>query len=180
VVAGSRGVNRIPPGCGYELIADGLKPEAIEEAADDGDGTVLRWRKSADAGAAEQTASAPAPQRHDVPAWLRHNAPAETALAAAISPSAGVSETAHSVGDSRGLARGRIVHRLLQALPALARERRAEAAKCWPCSATRALRGCLRPVLARKFQSSDMCRRAAIGRRYPARSIGSPSPGRRC
>jgi len=129
VVAGSRGVNRIPPGCWYELISDGLKPEAIEEAADDGDGTVLRWRKSADAGAAEQAARAPAPQRHDVPAWLRHNAPAEAALAAAISPSAGVSETAHSVGDSRGLARGRIVHRLLQALPALSPERRAEAAR---------------------------------------------------
>ena len=129
VVAGSRGVNRIPPGCWYELIADGLKPEAIEEAADDGDGTVLRWRKSADAGAAEQAARAPAPQRHDGPAWLRHNAPAEAALAAAISPSAGVSETAHSVGDSRGLARGRIVHRLLQALPAVATERRAEAAR---------------------------------------------------
>ncbi|MEA2875697.1 MAG: ATP-dependent helicase/nuclease subunit [Hyphomicrobiales bacterium] len=129
VVAGSRGVNRIPPGCWYELIADALKPEATEEPADDGDGTVLRWRKSADAGAAEQAARAPAPQRHDVPAWLRHNAPAETALAAAISPSAGVSETAHSIGDSRGLARGRIVHRLLQALPALSPERRAEAAQ---------------------------------------------------
>src|SRR6185503_620602 len=47
VVAGSRGVNRIPPGCWYELIEAALKPEAIEETADDGDGTVLRWRKSA-------------------------------------------------------------------------------------------------------------------------------------
>ncbi len=129
VVAGSRGVNRIPPGCWYELIADALKPEAIEEPADDGDGTVLRWRKSADAGAAEQAARAPAPQRHDVPDWLRRNAPAESAIVHAISPSAGMSATAHSIGDSRGLARGRIVHRLLQALPALAPERRAEAAR---------------------------------------------------
>jgi ATP-dependent helicase/nuclease subunit A len=129
VVAGSRGVNRIPPGCWYELIADALKPEAIEEPADDGDGTVLRWRRSADAGAAEQAASAPAPQRHDVPGWLRRNAPAESAIVHAISPSAGVSATAHSLGDSRGLARGRFVHRLLQALPALASERRAEAAR---------------------------------------------------
>jgi len=128
VVAGSRGVNRIPSGCWYELIADGLKPEAIEEPADDGDGAVLRWRKSADVGAAEQAARAPTPQRHDVPDWLRHNVPAESAIVHAISPSAGVSGTAHSIGDSRGLARGRIVHRLLQALPALAPERRAEAA----------------------------------------------------
>ncbi|MEA2873417.1 MAG: ATP-dependent helicase/nuclease subunit [Hyphomicrobiales bacterium] len=129
VVAGSRGVNRIPPGCWYELIADALKPEAIEEPADDGDGTVLRWRKSADAGAVEQAARAPARQRHDVPDWLRRNAPAESAVVHAISPSAGVSATAHSIGDSRGLARGRIVHRLLQALPVLAPERRAEAAR---------------------------------------------------
>jgi ATP-dependent helicase/nuclease subunit A len=128
VVAGSRGVNRIPHGCWYELIEHALKPEAIEEPADDGDGMVLRWRKSTDAGAVEQAASAPAPQRHDVPAWLRRSAPAETTTHA-ISPSAGMSATAHSIGDPRGLGRGRIVHRLLQALPALAPERRVEAAR---------------------------------------------------
>lgn len=129
VVAGSRGVNRIPPGCWYELIEAALKPEAIAEDADDGDGMVLRWRKSADAGAAGQIASPPAAVRHDVPEWLRHDAPAEAATAHAISPSAGVSATVHSPGDARGLARGRIVHRLLQALPALPAERRAEAAR---------------------------------------------------
>src|SRR5439155_23543191 len=48
VVAGARGVNRMPEGCWYELIEAALKPEAIEVAADDGDGTVLRWRTSAD------------------------------------------------------------------------------------------------------------------------------------
>ena len=48
VVAGSRGVNRAPPGCWYELIERALKAEAIEEPADDGEGSVLRWRKSAD------------------------------------------------------------------------------------------------------------------------------------
>ena len=78
VVAGSRGVNRIPPGCWYELIADALKPDAIEDAADDGDGTVLRWRKSADAEETDQAAQLRlTPQRHDVPDWLRRNAPAE-------------------------------------------------------------------------------------------------------
>jgi ATP-dependent helicase/nuclease subunit A len=89
---------------------------------------VLRWRKSAEVGAAEQAASTPAVPRQEVPEWLRHNARAEPAMAHAISPSAGVSATAHS-GDARGLARGRIVHRLLQALPALPHERRAAAAQ---------------------------------------------------
>ena len=49
-------------------------------------------------------------------------------MAHAISPSAGVSAV-HPTGDARGLARGRIVHKLLQALPAVAPERRAEAAR---------------------------------------------------
>src|SRR5205085_12642209 len=48
VVAGSRGVNRIPPGCWYELIEAALKRDAVEVPADDGDGIVWRWRKSAD------------------------------------------------------------------------------------------------------------------------------------
>src|SRR5205085_6146313 len=68
VVAGARGVNRIPDGCWYQLVENALKPEAIEETADDGDGTVLRWRKSID----EQiqtgdAASAAAVRQHDVP-----------------------------------------------------------------------------------------------------------------
>ena len=46
VVAGSRGVNRIPPGCWYELVENALKPDLIDEKADDGDGIVWRWRKS--------------------------------------------------------------------------------------------------------------------------------------
>jgi ATP-dependent helicase/nuclease subunit A len=128
VVAGSRGVNRIPPGCWYELIADALKPKAIEQDADDGGGKVLHWRRPGAAESGQAAASAPAAQRHDVPDWLRRDAPAESATHP-ISPSAGVSATAHSAGDPRGLARGRIVHRLLQALPALAPERRAEAAR---------------------------------------------------
>jgi ATP-dependent helicase/nuclease subunit A len=130
VVAGSRGVQKIPEGCWYQLIENALKPEAIEQAADDGDGMVWRWRKSADAGETEQAvASEPAAPRHDVPEWLRRIAPAERAARSAIAPSAGVSASGHSGGDSRALARGRIVHRLLQALPAVAPEHRAEAAR---------------------------------------------------
>ena len=69
VVAGSRGVNRAPPGCWYELIERALKAEAIEEPADDGDGNVYRWRKSADIvpGAAS---TAPEPLREQPPDWL--------------------------------------------------------------------------------------------------------------
>src|SRR3954463_8386073 len=57
VVAGSRGVQKIPDGCWYQLGERALKAEAIEQAADDGDGLVWRWRKSADAGETEQASA---------------------------------------------------------------------------------------------------------------------------
>jgi ATP-dependent helicase/nuclease subunit A len=46
----------------------------------------------------------------------------------ALSPSAALDHALYP-GDARALARGRIVHRLLQALPALAADRRAEVAR---------------------------------------------------
>jgi ATP-dependent helicase/nuclease subunit A len=127
VVAGLRGENRIPDGCWYQLVETALKPDAIEESADAGDGTVLRWRKSAqDETATEPESRAPAPLRHDLPEWLRRNAPAEFAVRA-ISPSAAA--LAAKLADPRALQRGRIVHRLLQALPAISPATRAEAAR---------------------------------------------------
>ena len=130
VVAGARGQNRMPPGCWYELVSDALKPEAIAELADDGDGTVLRWRRSGaiETGAAARAVETP---HEKLPDWLTRNAPAENALRV-ISPSLTERDAAPlraSIGDARGLARGRIVHRLLQALPALPHGRRAEAAR---------------------------------------------------
>jgi ATP-dependent helicase/nuclease subunit A len=132
VVAGSRGINRMPDGCWYQLIETALKADAIEVPADDGDGTVWRWRKWAhEEVEAGEAASTPPAAQHDVPAWLRRNAPAATAAARAISPSS-AGDGAHGrplSGVARGLVRGRIVHRLLQALPAVAPERRMESAR---------------------------------------------------
>jgi len=129
VVAGARGVNRMPDGCWYQLIEAALRPEAIEDPADDGDATVLRWRRSAaiERGAATALAEAPRERRPD---WLTRNAPAETAPRV-ISPSLAERAGARRprLGEARALARGRIVHRLLQALPALPPDRRAEAAR---------------------------------------------------
>src|ERR1044072_541168 len=121
VIAGSRGVQRIPDGCWYQLIETALKADAIEEPADDGDGMVLRWRKSADIalGAASDVAES---QRDQPPDWLTRNALAEPALRLLPPPPPGAQRI--SIGAPRALARGRTVHRLLQALPALPPERR--------------------------------------------------------
>jgi ATP-dependent helicase/nuclease subunit A len=129
VVAGARGQNRMPDGCWYQLVENALKPEALEEVADDGDGTVLRWRRSAEIERGAATAQTEAP-REKRPDWLTRNAPAETAprmISPSLTDRAGGRRT--GVGDTHALARGRIVHRLLQALPALPPHRRTEAAR---------------------------------------------------
>src|SRR2546423_9935790 len=88
-VAGSRGVNRIPPGCWYELIDAALKPDAVEVTADDGDGSVWRWRKSAgEEIATGAVATAPAGVQHVLPDWLKRHAPPAPATPRAASPSA--------------------------------------------------------------------------------------------
>jgi ATP-dependent helicase/nuclease subunit A len=128
VVAGARGQNRMPEGCWYQLIERALTPEAIEEDA--GDGPVLRWRRPGEAETGAAAAATSETARREVPGWLGRDAPRE-AVARVISPSyADPGAVARpGSGDARGLARGRIVHRLLQALPALPPDRRAEAAR---------------------------------------------------
>jgi ATP-dependent helicase/nuclease subunit A len=128
VVAGARGQNRMPEGCWYQLIERALTPETIEEDADDG--AVLRWRRPGEAETGAATAAASQPARQQVPDWLGRDAPRET-VARVISPSLTDRATVArpGSGDARGLTRGRIVHRLLQALPALPPERRIEAAR---------------------------------------------------
>jgi ATP-dependent helicase/nuclease subunit A len=134
VVAGSRGVNRIPDGCWYQLIENALKPGAIEEPADDGDGTVLRWRKAALDAIEQQaeTAGAPVAER-DFPDWLHRNAPTEPDAARPLSPSRSAGMPRESAAgpmvDPHAPARGIVMHRLLQALPDVAPDRRAAVAR---------------------------------------------------
>ena len=123
VIAGSRGVNRIPAGCWYELVDAALKPAAIEQQSPEG--SLWRWSTAGPEPAAHARAPA-APARHAVPAWLRDTVPPEPRTSRAIAPSLALGPAA---ADTHTLARGRIVHRLLQALPALPPHHRADAAR---------------------------------------------------
>src|SRR6185436_10062860 len=114
-----------PEGCWYQLIEAALKPDATE--AEDHEGAVLRWRRTGTDVSAGAAADAPLEAPHGLPDWLRREVPATPAAIRALSPSAALDHTLYP-GDARALARGRTVHRLLQALPALAADRRAEAA----------------------------------------------------
>jgi ATP-dependent helicase/nuclease subunit A len=130
VVAGARGVNAEPPGCWYRLVHDALVPGATQEPADDGDGMVWRWRKAAPEAAEPLPPVAPeAPRPAALPDWLTRAAPRQRTAAPAVTPSAAFAGALPAKDDGKALARGRIVHRLLQALPAIPPARRAEAAR---------------------------------------------------
>ncbi len=130
VIAGARGANAEPEGCWYRLVHDALVPDAVEEPADDDDGTVWRWRKSAP----EEIEPLP-PAGVDIlaspplPDWLTRDAPGTPQTIRAFTPSAAIDGSLAARGDGKALMRGRIVHRLLQALPAIPPGRRIEAAR---------------------------------------------------
>jgi ATP-dependent helicase/nuclease subunit A len=135
VVCGAVGERGKPPGCWYDLVHDALIPSCIEEGADDGEGQV--WRlcgaplegAPAEEAGAVQTAFAFTAER---PAWLDRDAALPREHTGWLSPSTARQKDPPrqaTEGSRAALLRGTLVHRLLQALPAIAPERRAEAAR---------------------------------------------------
>jgi len=136
IVCGADGLRARPKNCWYDLIREALGPSLVAEG--DGDDKVLLYRKT--------TAEAPAPrnleeeakkkEQHAPPAWLRQPAPTEAPRRAPIAPSSAFDEEiGHTIpaggtpaGRQKALTRGRLVHRLLQSLPDIPAERRAETA----------------------------------------------------
>jgi len=136
IVCGADGLRGRPKNCWYDLIRDALAPFLVGEG--DGDDKVLRYCKSpADLlpGAAAAVEAAKTATR-ELPAWLRQPAPPEAPRRVPISPSSAFDEDIGRMAPSAGsaadrqkaLARGRLVHRLMQSLPDIAHLRREEAA----------------------------------------------------
>ena len=145
IICGTEGVNKKPEGCWYELVFDALSPLAVEVAAEDGDGTVWRYQKSApEEASVKQVEQTVETSPFTAPAWLTQDAPRDKPAVVMISPS-GAYESLDSAphldplpvnGErerraerEKALARGNLVHRLMQSLPEIPRERRADAAK---------------------------------------------------
>jgi ATP-dependent helicase/nuclease subunit A len=135
VVCGAVGEKAMPPGCWYDLVQQGLGGARLltEEPADFGAETVKRYRKFqpvTDAG----TATSEPVVEDAVPAWLRHAAPADEPPTP-ITPSMFYDEhvprvlSARGEGREKALARGNLVHRLMQSLPDLLPEWRESAAR---------------------------------------------------
>jgi ATP-dependent helicase/nuclease subunit A len=138
IVCGAASARGLPPGCWWNLVSNALRPVSVEEPADDGDGTVWRYRKAPPLaataitlGEAEAQAVADA-----VPDWLGHDALADPTPVRPLSPSSAYDEevlvrrsTAGSRAErEKAKARGVLLHRLLQSLPDIPREARADAA----------------------------------------------------
>jgi ATP-dependent helicase/nuclease subunit A len=132
IVCGAQGGNGKPAGCWYDLVHDALAAGATEEPALDGNGTVLRWRKFP--GVITVRPPRPEPEPIEIPGWLSRTVAAAPLRPQPLSPSR-AGEAAGSIvragpdGESQALLRGRLAHRLLQSLPELPPERRAEAAR---------------------------------------------------
>ncbi len=140
VVCGAEGMKARPKSCWYDLVYEALKDDLVEESADDGDGCVLRYRKIAGAAPRPVPAIAAATVQ-PLPDWLRREAPKEKRSPPVIWPS----RAGDAIPDSRvprappsqpgaraaAIARGILVHRLMQSLPDIAPERREQALRAF-------------------------------------------------
>jgi len=126
IICGADGLKARPPRCWYDLVHKELEPVLVAE--DESGEKVWRFRKGA-GGQATRLRDAQGPatvQRRELPSWLHQPAPPEKSLPAPLSPSsafeaeigAGFTRTNATIAERRkALARGRIVHRLMQSLP---------------------------------------------------------------
>jgi ATP-dependent helicase/nuclease subunit A len=137
VVCGAEGERGPPEGCWWNLVSAALKPLSVEEPADDGDGTVWRYRKVPPvARQADFDFIAAAPVQAQPP-WLDRDAPVQVPRIRLLSPASAYDEATSArvrvVGSrierEKALARGALVHRLLQSLPDIPRAGRTEAAR---------------------------------------------------
>jgi ATP-dependent helicase/nuclease subunit A len=132
VVCGSKGPNKIPDGCWYQLVDDALRGDCVSEPADVGGDEVLRYRKGKIPEARPEKRETPA-ANISLPAWLTHDAPTDKSAMRRVTPSSAVDEGAARpsavAGIKAALLRGSLTHRLMQSLPDIPAARRAKTAQ---------------------------------------------------
>jgi ATP-dependent helicase/nuclease subunit A len=144
VICGSVGLIRRPQGCWYDLIKGALEKHCSEEPADVGEGTVLRYRqtpsKPETLSLFDSTPAQPAARER--PSWLNRPAAREDVAPAPLSPSQLYDETTpiawpNGAARRQAMARGVVMHRLLQSLPGIASEHRAQVVRRYLASKSR-------------------------------------------
>jgi len=126
VVCGMQGDKATPDDCWYQLVRTALEKECVREPADDGSAEVLRYRKG-DPEPPRAAASEPPVESITLPGCLAQPVAAEPASAAITPSRSGAGVRADET--KQALLRGSLTHRLMQALPEIAKERRADAAR---------------------------------------------------
>jgi ATP-dependent helicase/nuclease subunit A len=134
VICGARGKNKIPEGCWYQLVENAMADKFVREAAEDGSGEVLRYRKGGQPPADVQKNIVPAAIKPtSVTSWLLTNVTSGISRPRAITPSSVEDDDAArpfaAAANANALLRGTLVHRLLQSLPDIPAARRAKAAE---------------------------------------------------
>jgi ATP-dependent helicase/nuclease subunit A len=158
IICGADGRTKRPERCWYDLVYGPLESFLVEE--DDGGEKVFRFRRTP-AGAVAAIAPATVPEkvaRREFPAWLRQPAPAEAPRSAPLSPSSAFDEDIALIAPSAGsaadrqkaLERGRLVHRLMQALPDIPADRRQDAAERYLTNAATEFPPAARAAMARQ------------------------------
>jgi ATP-dependent helicase/nuclease subunit A len=141
IVCGYEGKVARKPGCWYDLVLDGLKGKPGWTQIGDGDARLWRYAPCPPKGGGDEPlASLPPPAlpAAEEPLWLTAHAPAEAERPVVLTPSTAHEETAPVQRAPRGtdrgedvaraMARGTLLHRLLQSLPDVPPARRQEAA----------------------------------------------------
>jgi ATP-dependent helicase/nuclease subunit A len=125
IVAGFEGKQARPEACWYTMIRTALQADLVPVETPEGPA----WRRQLQdfAPVQDETAEVSSTTRPALPDWLGRPPVAMPSRLTPIRPS-GPAITATSQARSRALARGRLVHRLLQFLPDIAVERRRAAA----------------------------------------------------
>jgi len=167
VVCGIDGEKRRPAGCWYDLVCKALSDGLVEEPADDGEGKVWRYRKITAAPAGKISTANDAEKPIALPAWLKREAQPDTVRPSPIRPSAASEETSPLSGKgearARALLRGRLVHRLMQSLPDVLPELRAQKAEHYLARAGKDLNDAERGAIMRLVQGVlDDARFAAL------------------
>jgi ATP-dependent helicase/nuclease subunit A len=131
IVCGATGQRKRPDGCWYDLVRNALEPIAVEEPGEEG---VLRLQKWPVTEFQPELPLAASPATWPRPDWLTRSV-ATPPAPASVRPSPALDQqdvagagSALDENRQRALARGTLIHRLLQSLPDVPPERRAAAA----------------------------------------------------
>jgi ATP-dependent helicase/nuclease subunit A len=174
IVCGVDGKNKRPEGCWYDLVHDALAPLSIKQEHEDG--TIWRFRKGDQDAAVVPAKQSQPPAPPLAPAWLMRDAPREAPKSVVILPSIAYEEEINparaniavpsplvggreqeGAGRARefrhALARGRLVHRLMQSLPDIPSARRAEAAQHYLARAGAEFTGEQRDLIAAQVRA---------------------------